>query len=73
VAGGVEDRIEALEPSVTIDEVQPGSSGRANVVQDKVDGRGAATNGGVERAGPGLTIFGELKGGLDGERSYGVD
>ena len=68
--GGVEDRIEAFEPGVTVDEVQPGSSGRAKAVQDKVDGRRAATDGGVERPGPCLSILRKLKGGLYDERSW---
>ena len=68
LVGGVVDGIEAFEPGVTVDEVQPRSSGRAKVVEDKVDGRRAATDSGVERPGPGLSILRKLECGLDDER-----
>jgi hypothetical protein len=64
LAGGIEDRIEALEEGLTVDEVKTFAGGRAKIIDDEVDAASSTTNVGVERTGPELSVGGQLKGGL---------
>jgi len=64
LAGGIEDRIEALEEGVTVDEVETLAGVRAKIVDDKVDVASNTTDVGVEGTGPELSVGGQLKGGL---------
>ena len=50
LVGGVEDTVETLEEDLAIDEIETLAGGGADVVNDEVDGAGAATDGGVQGA-----------------------
>lgn len=60
-AGGVEDRVEAFEECLTVDEIQTLACGCANAVDDEVDGSADTTDDGIQGARPRLSIGGELK------------
>ena len=64
LAGGIEDRIEALEEGVTVNEVETLAGVRAKIIDDEVDAASSTTNVGVEGTGPELSVGGQLKGGL---------
>ena len=64
LAGGIEDRIEALEEGVNVDEVETLAGVRAKIIDDEVDAASSTTNVGVEGTGPELSVGGQLKGGL---------
>lgn len=59
---GIEYRVEALEESVAVDEVETLATGRAEVVDNEVDVVGGTTDVGVERTRPDLGVRGESVG-----------
>lgn len=63
VVGGIENRVEALEESVAIDEVETFTTGGAKGVDNEVDVARATTNISVKGARPDLAVRGESVGG----------
>jgi len=61
LVGGIEDRVEALEEGVPVDEVKTLTGVRAEVVDNQVDGAGGSTDVSVERTGEELSIGGQLE------------
>lgn len=58
--GGIENRVEALKESVSVDEVQALAAVGSEVGDDQVNVARCASDGGVERTGPQLGIGGQL-------------
>jgi hypothetical protein len=56
----IEDRIEALKEDIPIDEVEALSSGCPKIRDDQVNVVRRSTNGGVESAGPELSVSRKL-------------
>lgn len=61
LVGGVEDRVEALQESVTIDEIKAAAALSTEVSNDEVDLVGSAANVIVEGSGPDLRVRGQLE------------
>lgn len=64
LVGSVEDRVEALEESETVDEVETLARVGAKVIDNAVDGSGNTTDISIEGSGPDLSIGGQAEGGL---------
>jgi len=63
VVGSVEDRVEALEESETVDEVETFTAVGAEIGDDEEDATGSATDISVEVTRPDLSISSKLEGG----------